>query len=69
MGVVSVYVDEATERRMLKIAAEKQRSVQDLAECAVSEAALDYFRRRPDDPGRRADGGADIVMRHSGIAG
>ncbi|MBZ9683278.1 hypothetical protein LB531_21710 [Mesorhizobium sp. CO1-1-2] len=70
MPIISVYVDEKTAARMRAISAEKGRSVEELAECAVSEAALDYFRLAPlnSDPGR-ADGGATIVMQHTNIAG
>ncbi|RWG55876.1 MAG: hypothetical protein EOQ64_15540 [Mesorhizobium sp.] len=70
MPIISVYVDELTAARMRAISAEKGRSVEDLAECAVSEAALDYFRLAPtgSDPGR-ADGGANIITTHTGIAG
>ncbi len=70
MPILSVYVDEKTAARMRAISAEKGRSVEELAECAVSEAALDYFRLAPvaSDPGR-ADGGANIVTTHTNIAG
>jgi hypothetical protein len=70
MPVISVYVDEQTAARMKSIAAEKGRSIEDLAECAVSEAALDYFRHAPlsSDPGR-ADGGTTIITKHTNIAG
>lgn len=70
MPILSVYIDEKTAARMRSIAAEKGRSVEELAECAVSEAALDYFRLAPlnSDPGR-ADGGTTIVTTHTNIAG
>ncbi|AZO61721.1 MAG: hypothetical protein E5X23_09755 [Mesorhizobium sp.] len=70
MPIISVYVDEMTAARMKAISAEKGRSVEDLAECAVSEAALNYFRLAPadSDPGR-ADGGANIITTHTNIAG
>ncbi|MER9375941.1 hypothetical protein [Mesorhizobium sp. M0491] len=70
MPILSVYIDERTAARMRSIAAEKGRSIEDLAECAVSEAALDYFRLAPlaSDPGR-ADGGANIITTHTNIAG
>lgn len=70
MPILSVYIDEKTAARMRSIAAEKGRSVEELAECAVSEAALDYFRLGPvaSDPGR-ADGGVTIVTTHTNIAG
>ena len=68
MPILSVYVDEKTAARMRAISAEKGRSIEDLAECAVAEAALDYFRLAPSDPGR-ADGGANIVTTHTNIAG
>ncbi|WP_164762637.1 MULTISPECIES: hypothetical protein [unclassified Mesorhizobium] len=55
---------------MRSISTEKGRSIEELAERAVSEAALDYFRLAPlaSDPGR-ADGGAKIVTTHTNIAG
>jgi hypothetical protein len=52
---INVYVDGPTYARLRQISDETGRSVEDLAESAVSEAALDAFRHRKDDP---AKGGA-----------
>lgn len=70
MPIISVYVDELTAARMKAISTEKGRTIEDLAECAVAEAALDYYRLAPaaSDPGR-ADGGANIITTHTNIAG
>lgn len=38
--VISVYLDDETEARLLKIANEKERTIADLAESAIAEAAL-----------------------------
>ena len=48
--ILSVYVDEADQRRLEAIALETGRSVEDLASAAVSEAALEAYRHRKDDP-------------------
>jgi len=50
--IIDVYVDEATHKRLLFIAKEMDRPVQDLAETSVSEAALHFFRGRNDDPAK-----------------
>jgi len=51
MTPITVYLDPATEERLRQIAHETGRRVEELAECAVSEEALAYFRNRADDPG------------------
>lgn len=38
--VIQVHLDDDTERRLLDAAQETERSIEDLAESAVSEAAL-----------------------------
>lgn len=48
--IIQVYVDEATEARLKKSAEELGRSIEDLAESGVSEAALNAWRQRKDDP-------------------
>jgi len=47
-----ITLDDATERRLHRIAFDTDRPVQELIENAASEAALDYFRGRQNDPGR-----------------
>lgn len=50
--LITIYIDDATEARMRVIAVELDRKVEDLAETAISEAALSYFRHDPSaDPG------------------
>lgn len=60
---ITVNLPDATEKRLAAIAAELGRDPTELAECAIAEAALDYFRSRPveQDPARVpaiAEGGA-----------
>lgn len=52
MPILNIYIDDNTEKRLKKFAEETQRTVDDLAECAVAESALDIFRHRGDDPAR-----------------
>lgn len=52
MTSITLYLDLATEARLRLIADETDRRVEDLAEAAVSEEALRFFRHRQDDPGR-----------------
>jgi predicted transcriptional regulator len=52
MTALTIHIDEKTEARLRKASEEMARDVHDLAECAVSEAVLDYFRHRQDDPAR-----------------
>lgn len=47
---MNIYVDEKTVRRLAVIAAERGERPEVLAEYAVAEAALTYFRHRKDDP-------------------
>ena len=42
--VIRAYLDDETERRMEQIATESGRSVEALAESAIEEAALQYFK-------------------------
>ncbi len=51
--LIQVYVDDATEKRLKKSAEELGRTVEDLAESGISEAALDAWRHRKDDPAKR----------------
>lgn len=52
MTPITIYIDPATEERLRLVAAETDRRLEDLAESAVSEHVLAYFRHRADDPGR-----------------
>jgi hypothetical protein len=49
---MNIYIDEATERRLFKVASETGRDIEDLARSAVEEAALEHFRHRSDDPAK-----------------
>ncbi len=49
MTALTIHLDNATEQRLRAIADELRRDVHELAESAVAEAALDYFRSRPMD--------------------
>jgi hypothetical protein len=51
--MIAIYADAATVARLRKLSEELGRSINDLCEAAVAEAALDAFRHRDDDPGRR----------------
>jgi hypothetical protein len=51
--VETIYVGGETLKRLRFIAKELHRSVDDLCDSSISEAALHYFRgRREDDPAR-----------------
>jgi hypothetical protein len=50
MPHLQVYIDEETRVRLADAAKELGRTVVSLAESAVSEAALDYDKRRPRRP-------------------
>lgn len=52
MTVLSVFIDVATEKRLRKISAETGRPIDELAESAVEEEALNAFRDRHDDPAK-----------------
>jgi predicted transcriptional regulator len=52
MTHITITPDAATEARVRQIAEETGRRFEDLAECALAEEALRYFRHRNDDPGR-----------------
>lgn len=47
MPILQVHVDDKTHARLTQAATELGRTVMDLAEAAVAEAALDYDRHRP----------------------
>lgn len=47
--ILTIHLPDDTEARMEAIAAELGRNIAELAECAVAESALDYFRSRPAD--------------------
>lgn len=47
-----IALSPAAMERLRVIAEERDEKIETLAENAVEEAALDYFRRRDDDPGR-----------------
>ncbi|MCZ8545052.1 hypothetical protein OOJ09_12735 [Mesorhizobium qingshengii] len=49
---MNIYVDEKTAKRMAVIAVERGEKPEVLAEYAVAEAALEYFRHRKDDPAK-----------------
>lgn len=55
MNSITIYVDPATEARLRQIADETGRPLEDLAEAAVSEEALGYFRHRADDPAAKVE--------------
>lgn len=52
MGTYAVYLDPIAERRLLRIASETNRKIEDLIASAAEEEALGYFRHRANDPGR-----------------
>lgn len=47
--ILTIHLPDDTEARMEAIARELGRNICELAECAVAESALDYFRGRPTD--------------------
>jgi predicted transcriptional regulator len=52
---IMIILPDDTAARMDAIATELGRNITELAECAVGESALDYFRSRPvdQDPARQ----------------
>jgi predicted transcriptional regulator len=52
--ILSIYLDDATEKRLTKLAQEHECDMAELAECAVAESVLNAFRYRGDDPARLA---------------
>ena len=52
MTSITILLDPATEARLRQISDETGRSCEDLAESALSEETLTYFRHREDDPAR-----------------
>lgn len=49
---LEIHIDTAAEMRLQKFARETGRTVEELAESAVEEAALAAFRTRSDDPAK-----------------
>lgn len=47
MSILRIYVDDTTLKRLSRASEETGRTVEDLAECAVAEAALSDEQRRP----------------------
>ena len=45
MPILSVYVDDETHDRLLQASARTERSIEDLAEAAVAETALQDWKR------------------------
>lgn len=56
MTSITIHLDDNTEARLRVICEELQRDVSELAECAVAEAALNFFRGRSieQDPANRS---------------
>ncbi|MFT6658840.1 hypothetical protein [Maritalea sp.] len=52
--VIQVYIDDSTELRLLKASEQSERTIEDLAECAVCEYVMNAFRNHKDDPGAKA---------------
>ena len=52
MTHITIRLDEATEARMRRAAQEYGRRVEELAELAVAEAALEVYRHLQDDPAK-----------------
>lgn len=51
---ITIHLPDDTERRLDAAARELGRDATELAECAVAESVLDYFRHNPEaDPARR----------------
>ena len=50
--MLTIVLVPAAQARLEKVAEETGRKIEDLASSAVEEAALDYFRRRKDDPAK-----------------
>ena len=61
---ITIHMPDETEKRMDAVARELGRDVNELAECAVAESALDYFRGRPQsaDPARNGGIKTDIEV-------
>lgn len=54
--IIDVYLSDDTIARLNKTAEQKQRSIKELCEAAIDEAALDAWRGRKDDPARAFSG-------------
>lgn len=52
MPMLNIHISEDTEKRLQLVANELGRKVDDLAEAAVENAAMDAFRHRKDDPAK-----------------
>lgn len=50
MTTITIYLDPETEARLRQISTDLDRKVEDLAETAIAETALAYFR--DNEPGR-----------------
>lgn len=48
--IIQVFIDGETDARLRVLAEERGTSIEELAELATAEAALDSFRGRKDDP-------------------
>ena len=51
--IIQVYLVSDTVKRLTAIGDERGDTIESLAEAAISEAALDYFRGRSDDPAKK----------------
>lgn len=53
--ILQIHIDSATEKRLRQQSKELDRTIEDLAECAVSEAALNSYRSSPptEDPAHK----------------
>jgi hypothetical protein len=52
---LTILASPETIKRLRAIPNELGRDIEELAECSVSEAALEYFRHRKDDPAKGGD--------------
>lgn len=50
--MIRIYLDDATEARLIASAKELNRKIEDLAERCVEEGALMAWRGRVNDPGK-----------------
>jgi hypothetical protein len=57
--ILHVYIDAETADRLRQISALEGRPMDQLADSAISEAALAYFRHRKDDPVRKSAQGEE----------
>ena len=47
---MNVYISDETMGRLKLVASELDRTPEDIAEAAIEQAVMDYFRGRSDDP-------------------